>query len=195
MLSFELTHAGRRVITDTGVLTYAVGPTRQYDRSTAAHNTIQVDGRDQSEMWGAFRCARRAAIHTARIEEDRTGTTMVGGYRGPGRGLRRVYHTREVFATGRLLAFSDEVGASGDRSATLRLHFAPGLRLRKATQNWIVEEESGRRIASVVGDSLEWRASSSPYHPEFGREEERASLVATMRFRDRLTAKWWLLLS
>lgn len=194
-LSFELTHAGRRVITDTGVLTYAVGPMRQYDRSTAAHNTVQIDGRDQSEMWGSFRCARRATIHTACIHEDRTGTTLVGGYRGPGRGLRRVDHTREVFAADRLLAFSDEVSASGDRSATLRLHFAPGLRLRKTIQHWTVEEESGRRIASVVGDSLEWRASSSPYHPEFGREEERASLVATMRFRDRLTAKWWLLLS
>src|SRR5207247_7691896 len=52
-LSFELSHRGRRIVTDTGVFTYAPGEQRRYDRSTAAHNTVEIDRRDQSELWGA----------------------------------------------------------------------------------------------------------------------------------------------
>ena len=58
-LSFELSHRGRRVITDTGVYTYDTGFSRSNDRGTAAHNTLQVDELEQAELWSAFRCGRR----------------------------------------------------------------------------------------------------------------------------------------
>lgn len=194
-LSFELSHRGRRIVTDTGIFTYKPGRDRQYDRGTAAHNTVEIDGRDQSELWGAFRCARRVSIHTATAEQGRTGATLRGGYRGPGRGLGAVSHTRQIFASGPVLAFTEAVSASGAHSATLRLHFAPGLSLRQSDRVWILEDEAHRRVASVVGDGFRWNETRSPYHPEFGREHERACLVAAMSFRHSATLKWWLLVN
>ena len=35
---------------------------RSYERSTAAHNTVEVDGANSTEVWGAFRAARRARV-------------------------------------------------------------------------------------------------------------------------------------
>ena len=53
---------GVPLLVDTGTSTYAPGPVRDYERSTAAHNTVEVDGTDSTEVWGAFRAARRARV-------------------------------------------------------------------------------------------------------------------------------------
>ncbi len=39
------------------------GPVRDYERSTAAHNTVEIDGADSTEVWGAFRAGRRARVY------------------------------------------------------------------------------------------------------------------------------------
>ena len=60
-LSFELSVAGQRMIVDSGVDDYyGELEWRQYYRSTRAHNTVVVDGEEQSELWDRFRVARRA---------------------------------------------------------------------------------------------------------------------------------------
>ncbi len=62
MLSFVLMVDGTPYFVDTGVSTYETGLRRQYERSTAAHNTVTMDGAEQSEVWGSFRVGRRAKI-------------------------------------------------------------------------------------------------------------------------------------
>src|SRR5439155_18436833 len=123
--------------------------------------------------------ARGPSVHIATIEDGRSGSTLTGGYRGPG--LKGgVAHTRQIFVTGQALAFNDSLIASGDRTATLRLHFAPGLRVRQSAGTWIVEDHAMRRqVASVVGNGIEWTEERTPYHPEFGLEQTRPCLTAT----------------
>jgi uncharacterized heparinase superfamily protein len=60
LLSYELWLDGRPFIVDSGVHGYGEDPFREYCRSTRAHNTVMFDGREQSEVWGTFRIARRA---------------------------------------------------------------------------------------------------------------------------------------
>jgi hypothetical protein len=194
-LSFELSHRDRRLITDTGVVTYSAGRARQYDRSTAAHNTVEIDGRDQCELWGSFRCARRPAVARGSLEHNREGGVLGGSYRGPGRGVRTVSHTRRLSVTPWLVSASDHVAAAGRRRATLRLHLAPGLRVRRAARGWTIEEGPRRPVAALVSDGLQWSESASVYHPEFGCEIERTCLTAFTEFRDSLVVKWWLILT
>jgi hypothetical protein len=61
-LSVEASWRGGRVIVNSGTSSYAEGAVRGFERSTAAHATVRVDGRDSSEMWGAFRVGRRARV-------------------------------------------------------------------------------------------------------------------------------------
>ena len=49
------------LLIDTGTSTYEPGATRDRERSTAAHNTLEVDGCDSTEVWGAFRAGRPGA--------------------------------------------------------------------------------------------------------------------------------------
>jgi len=192
-LSFEMSARGERIVTDTGVLTYANGPARRHDRSTAAHNTIEIDGRDQSEVWGAFRCARRSSIVAIGADDSRGAATLAGAYRGPGR-RGPVVHERQIFINSRVLAFTDTVTAAGDHRATLRLHLAPGLQVRRDGRRWMIARERRRPIAVLVADAFQWTESSSPYHPEFGREIARTCLLARVGFRNRLVVKWWMIL-
>jgi hypothetical protein len=54
-LSFQLRVEGRPLVVDPGSYTYEPGPERDAFRGTRAHSTIALGGRDQFELWGAFR--------------------------------------------------------------------------------------------------------------------------------------------
>lgn len=59
LLSFDLSFGTARIVTDTGTSLYDPGAKRDALRSTAAHNTIALDGVEQLEAWGSFRAGRR----------------------------------------------------------------------------------------------------------------------------------------
>ncbi len=126
-LSFELSRGERRVVTDTGTLTYDTGPARERLRSTAAHNTVQIDGAEQIECWSSFRVGRRGRARvTARGSDARWDWVVAqhDGYRWlPGRPQHR-----------RLLAVSDEaaivldaITGGGRHTVRSALHLHPEL--------------------------------------------------------------------
>ena len=59
-LSFELSVYGFRVFVNSGVSEYGVSEERLRQRGTAAHNTLELNNADSSEVWHGFRVARRA---------------------------------------------------------------------------------------------------------------------------------------
>lgn len=60
--NYELHIDGKPVVVDTGISTYNKTERRQYERSTVAHNTVSVNNRNSSEVWGGFRVGRRADV-------------------------------------------------------------------------------------------------------------------------------------
>src|SRR5690606_5224257 len=69
-LSFELSLNGRRVLVNGGTSTYENDAERLRQRGTASHNTVVVDGHDSSEVWGAFRVARRARVKDVEFGQE-----------------------------------------------------------------------------------------------------------------------------
>jgi len=62
MLSFVLYVNQKPIIVDTGISTYEKNEQRQLERSTISHNTVVVNGKNQSDVWGGFRVGKRARI-------------------------------------------------------------------------------------------------------------------------------------
>lgn len=123
-LSFVLYLDGKPVIVDTAVSTYEPGPIRDRERSTRAHNTVQLDDLEQSEMWSAFRVGRRA-----RIVESGQGPAWLrathDGYQSLG-----AYHTRTWTISDGRLHIADVVHGSGRyKQAVASLHFHPSITL------------------------------------------------------------------
>ena len=128
VLSYELSLEGQRVVVDTGVSTYEKGPERHYERSTAAHNTLRIDGEEQAEIWAAFRVGRRPRV--GRIEGgDVQGCQLV---RGKHFGYRRlgVTHTRVVIRTPESSwLVLDSLTGKGRHRVESFLHFHPAVAL------------------------------------------------------------------
>lgn len=61
-LNYELRIDGKPFVVDTGISTYDKTPRRQYERSTAAHNTVTVCDKDSAEVWGGFRVGKRSEV-------------------------------------------------------------------------------------------------------------------------------------
>lgn len=59
---YELRINGTPFVVDTGISTYNKNVRRQYERSTAAHNTVVIDGENSYEVWGGFRVGRRTLV-------------------------------------------------------------------------------------------------------------------------------------
>ena len=74
VLSFTVRAFGKDVLVDPGTYDYFSCPKwREYFRSTRAHNTVVVDGRDQSEMLGLFLWGRKANARCLRWEPSDVG--------------------------------------------------------------------------------------------------------------------------
>ena len=79
-LSVEVRHGGTEILVDPGTYCYHGEPElRRYFRSTLAHNTVEVDGRDQSVSGGPFLWLRHARDQRGRtwIRSLRKRTAMV----------------------------------------------------------------------------------------------------------------------
>lgn len=74
--TFEVWAGGRRVVVDPGVSAY-VGTRREVERSSVAHNTIALNGRNDSEVWGSFRVAAMATVSPPQLSLSGNEATVV----------------------------------------------------------------------------------------------------------------------
>ena len=68
-MSFELFCDGKPVVVNCGTYAYQCKE-RSFFRSTAAHNTVMVDGTEQSQCWGAFRLAKRSSTKVLDVTDS-----------------------------------------------------------------------------------------------------------------------------
>lgn len=77
-LSFQLYIDGKPVLADPGTYIYHVDlPARDGFRSAAVHNTVTIEGREQSEMLGAFLWGKRAETRLDEASESSAQATTV----------------------------------------------------------------------------------------------------------------------
>jgi uncharacterized heparinase superfamily protein len=178
VFSFELSLKGHRVIVDSGVHDYEVNPMRQYCRSTRAHNTVEIDGQDQCEMWAAFRVARRGRPYNVRWKPTQEGFELSAWHDGYKRFKGKpIHHRKFVWCKPGSLRIEDRITATCPKSVTSRLHLHPGCSIDKIEDNSLcVSYLSGKFKLSFSGEgnlSLE----DSFYCPEFGKKLENKALA------------------
>jgi len=123
-LSFQLAVDGKRLVVDSGTSTYEPGARRQYERSTASHSTVSVDGADQTEVWATFRAARMARPRLERTEDDGRTITVTGSHDGYRRLPGRPVHRRTWEVGPAQVSITDEVAGEGEHRIESRLHLA-----------------------------------------------------------------------
>lgn len=129
-LSFVLWADGRPLITDIGSFTYQ-GPERRHFRGTAAHNTLELDGLDQCELWGDFRAAFMPTVELRDLRDEDGVTVVVGRHDGYRRLPDPVVHQRTLcWLAGDGVVIVDELLGERSHHVRSRLHLAPEFRAR-----------------------------------------------------------------
>lgn len=122
-LHVDLWHEGRNILRDAGTFAYGAGPDdHAYFSGTAAHNTVQFDGRDQMPRLGRFLFA--AWLKSRKVDavsEAGDGVTAGAAYRD----WQGATHDRRLRLCGRELTCTDRLGGAA-RTATLRWRLGPG---------------------------------------------------------------------
>lgn len=174
-LTFELWTAGARAIADFGVASYAWDAARAETRSTHSHNTVELDGLDSCEVWGAFRVGRRGRGSVRALEVRGEATYVEVEHDGYAwrPGAPRVVRAFE-FGRGRLVIVDRiEGGASNGRAS----EFASRLRLTEHGRGAL--RISGNRTVTACEDSL---------YPSIG--DRRPALVLEQRALARAPIRW-----
>jgi uncharacterized heparinase superfamily protein len=118
MLSYECYVDGAPRVVNAGTYEYAPGENRRYYRSTAAHNTVMVNGGEQSQCWAQFRLARRASPAVQEHDADRRHLkASCTDYRG-----RKVVRQLDLDSSGRLRVLDH---AEDGQSMVSFIHAAP----------------------------------------------------------------------
>lgn len=178
-LNFELSLFGQRVIVDSGTSTYEKNSERQRQRSTAAHNTVVVDGADSSEVWGGFRVARRARPFDLVVEKNEAAVKVACSHDGYHRLPGKQVHRRRWLLREQGLQVWDRVDGAFHK-AEVRYHFHPEVQVE------LTEDGSGKLLLPV-GQTVVFRVAkgrgrieASTYHPEFNLSRENSCLVVSL---------------
>ena len=177
-LSFELSLDGRRVVVDSGCCQYEDGAIRRYNRGNRGHNTLTLDGWNQSEVWGAHRCARRAYPIDPRLIKDEKGSLVFeGAHDGYLRLRGKPIHRRRVQWQGARILIEDQVQGNGRYDVESRLHLHPDLTAVFDDGRVIVREGDRLIVAVTTAGSGTIITEQGWYCPEFGLKHECSVLV------------------
>jgi uncharacterized heparinase superfamily protein len=173
---------GLPLLIDTGTSTYEPGPVRRYERSTAAHSTVQLDGADSTEVWGVFRAARRARVSGLVARADSSGLTCEAVHDGfrrlPGRPLVR----RRWKLTGDELRVDDLVTGRGQHEIVIRWQLAADSAVRLADGAALVTSLAGTFRAVVLATGpMRLAAETRQVAAGFGSTTDALALVCRTR--------------
>jgi len=190
-LSFELMLDGKPLIVNSGVYEYQGGEMRDYVRSSAAHNTLSIDGLEQSEIWGEFRVARRAIKLRAKIRHtEKGGIEFRGGYSGFPQIAGGITHKRRIRRDVRsdrdMFVIQDKVQGEGVHRVDSYLHFHPDIAIKEKSEGlWhLASGQSSIAYITVKGitdESVTVRIEPGWYCPEFGIKQRNQVLVISTK--------------
>ena len=165
-LSFELAARGRTLLVDSGTYTYTGSQKlRDYFRSSAAHNTLTIDGESSSLPGGPFSWKATANASIIAWRSDERFDFLQGTHDGYER-LKRgpATHTRSVlFLKSDYWVMHDSVETEGSHQYEQHFHFAVGSQpVLEQTEGSVVSpseratKSSGLQVFSFT-DKGDWR--------------------------------------
>jgi hypothetical protein len=132
-LALNLSVGGEECLVDPGTYSYWQEPKwRDYFRGTSAHNTVRIDGLDQSVSGGRFMWLKKALSSIEKMPQSPQEFDFRGSHDGYQRLADPVRHLRSVRfdAATSTLTVRDEVAAKKHHQVEIFWHFAPGLDVR-----------------------------------------------------------------
>jgi len=159
-LSFTLSAGGNELLIDPGTFSYHTKKMwRDYFRGTAAHNTLRVDGLDQSVIGGNFLWLEKAKIVEVDWQSNQHMDRLLASHDGYARLFDPVRHKRiiQYNKSEMRILVTDSLECKQEHIVEIFWHFAEGCDLLSSTDS----------VAFRCGDvKVSIRAVNCSTHPE-----------------------------
>jgi uncharacterized heparinase superfamily protein len=185
-LTIDVHYQGQPIIVDTGTSEYVAGAIRNYERSTLSHNTIELDNRNQSDVWSAFRVGHKAQPFDVRSGVEGEWQWISAAHDGYRQQPPRATHHRWIGLSNESIIIFDWLETRENTTYCSNFHFVPGLELvTQNIENYQYSCKLGDDLLylQVLGltkeDKLTWKSSNTSqswYAPEFGKRIPRGKL-------------------
>jgi uncharacterized heparinase superfamily protein len=126
--SFELAVHGIRVFVNTGISTYENNYRRKFERSTKAHNTLEINNRNSSDVWASFRVGKKAKIKYRNLSYNENSDCEIEcSHNGYTSLFNNIIHTRKCTIMKKKLIIEDSVNKKC-KNAIVRLYLHPDIK-------------------------------------------------------------------
>jgi hypothetical protein len=166
-LAFTLSVGGTEFLIDPGTYSYHTDEKwRDYFRGTSAHNTVRIDGIDQSRIGGSFMWIRHASARCLQYATNDDEDLWLAEHDGYLRLTDPVLHRRRLQyrKPERVLVVTDELVGKARHAYELHWHFSEGCEVKVSGNDaWVRCERTEIRITTSCGSHPEViRGSDTP---------------------------------
>ena len=188
-LALELSLFRQRLFVNTGTSEYGNGSRRHYERSTAAHSTVEIEGQNSSEIWSGFRVGRRSRVKNVTFFDSCSVTAEHDGYRYI---AGSPVHQRTVSLGDAAFTVEDNVDTRGISYLT-RFHIHPDVKII------VSDSKDCGYFIFTDGTKVTWKceadnvAIEANYYAEnFGKRSPMKTLVLhrTLGGKTKLVVNW-----
>lgn len=193
-LSIEVRHAGVDLLVDPGTYCYLTDPVaRRYFRSTIAHNTLEIGGKDQASYGGSFLWLDAPNAEATLLDglDDgpvaRWQATHDGYAKEPGEPVHR--RTVTLDRAARRIDIADVIVGQGSFDVRLAFHLGPAVEAHADGDGFALAWQAhGRRYTGrlTLPTALGWqvhRGATDPmlgwYSSAFNEKEPSTSLIGS----------------
>lgn len=146
---------------------------RQYCRSTRAHNTVEIDGKDQCGFWGALRVERRGYPRDISWEPTSDGYCLSGWHDGYNRSQGTPIHKRQVeWCDSSTIKVFDNITAKQPVQAISRLHLHPSCTIQEMTEKQITIKYPAGKFTIEVNGECTLKREQTWYCSELGERSK-----------------------
>ena len=189
-LSCELSLFGQRVLVNTGISQYGEGKERNRQRSTAAHNTVEVDGENSSEVWAGFRVARRAFPIGIEYSDSEDCIRISAAHSGYRRLKGNVTHQRAWEASRLKLRVMDRINGQYQHAVGF-WHLHPNIEVTLRDKSTVDLVLPSAQTAVLVVAGAELALEETTWHPGFGESVPNTRIVFKFNSPTVITEVCW----
>jgi hypothetical protein len=195
-LAFTLSVGGVEFFIDPGTYAYHTQePWRRYFRGTAAHNTVRVDGKDQSKAGGNFMWVTKARAGCAAWSSGAERDVFEGWHDGYLRLDDPVLHRRRITLDKRTrrIVIEDMLEMKGTHAIELFFHCSERCRVARSPHGYVVTHGSTRLRVTLPqiqqADRCVYCGSVAPILGWISRRFDDKLPAPTIVWRCRITGK------
>lgn len=178
-LSFELSVFGQRLFVNSGISQYGVDNKRRYQRSTQAHNTVVIDNKNSSDVWGGFRVGRRAKPQKFQLTQTHEQVMVNCLHDGYHSLFNPLTHSRQCQVTSQSCQIVDSVTGSYQK-AEARYYLHPEITIEQlSSAGFECRLPSGKSVSVTFIGNADIRIENTQWYPGFGIQQENHCLIAT----------------